>query len=441
MKKQVTPYMGWNSWDCYGAAVTEDIVRANAEFMAKNLKKYGWEYIVVDIEWAEPNAKNNEYNAFADLAMDEYGRLIPAVNRFPSSAGGKGFKPLADYVHSLGLKFGIHIMRGIPRNAVHRKLPILGTKLTADRIADPSSICYWNSGMYGVYAHAEGAEDYYSSIFALYAEWGVDFIKCDDIAREMPRCVWELRLLSKCLKNCGRDMVLSLSPGPAKLTFVQIYRDTANMWRITDDFWDSWDALYNMFERCEKWSIHTTAGHFPDADMLPIGAIRQVYNKDNRTNFTEDEQWTMMNLWCIFRSPLMIGGEMTKFDDFTMSLLTNERLIEMLNCSRHAHQVWRKNFDEESETPILALEHPQVRRDSDTEGVLWTAMKDGGGQYAAAFNIGETELDFEIKASDLETEFHCAENIQTGERIIFDDSFTVKLRPHQSAAFLLGNLD
>ena len=144
MKKQVTPYMGWNSWDCYGAAVTEDIVRANAEFMAKNLKKYGWEYIVVDIEWAEPNAKNNEYNAFADLAMDEYGRLIPAVNRFPSSAGGKGFKPLADYVHSLGLKFGIHIMRGIPRNAVHRKLPILGTKLTADRIADPSSICYWN---------------------------------------------------------------------------------------------------------------------------------------------------------------------------------------------------------------------------------------------------------------------------------------------------------
>ena len=319
MKKQVTPYMGWNSWDCYGAAVTEDIVRANAEFMAKNLKKYGWEYIVVDIEWAEPNAKNNEYNAFADLAMDEYGRLIPAVNRFPSSAGGKGFKPLADYVHSLGLKFGIHIMRGIPRNAVHRKLPILGTKLTADRIADPSSICYWNSGMYGVYAHAEGAEDYYSSIFALYAEWGVDFIKCDDIAREMPRCVWELRLLSKCLKNCGRDMVLSLSPGPAKLTFAQIYRDTANMWRITDDFWDSWDALYAMFERCEKWSIHTTAGHFPDADMLPIGAIRQVYNKDNRTNFTEDEQWTMMNLWCIFRSPLMIGGEMTKFDDFTMS--------------------------------------------------------------------------------------------------------------------------
>ena len=441
MKKQVTPYMGWNSWDFYGAAVTEDIVRAKAEIKAKNLNKNGREYILGDNEWAEPNAKNNEYNAFADLAMDEYGRLIPAVNRFPSSAGGKGFKPLADYVHSLGLKFGIHIMRGIPRNAVHRKLPILGTKLTADRIADPSSICYWNSGMYGVYAHAEGAEDYYSSIFALYAEWGVDFIMCDDIAREMPRCVWELRLLSKCLKNCGRDMVLSLSPGPAKLTFAQIYRDTANMWRITDDFWDSWDALYAMFERCEKWSIHTTAGHFPDADMLPIGAIRQVYNKDNRTNFTEDEQWTMMNLWCIFRSPLMIGGEMTKFDDFTMSLLTNERLIEMLNCSRHAHQVWRKNFDEESETPILALEHPQVRRDSDTEGVLWTAMKDGGGQYAAAFNIGETELDFEIKASDLETEFHCAENIQTGERIIFDDSFTVKLRPHQSAAFLLGNLD
>ena len=117
-KVALTPPMGWNSWDCYGASVREDEVRGNAEYMAANLKQYGWEYVVVDIQWFEPNAKSDQYNAFAPLVMDEYSRLMPAVNRFPSAADGKGFKPLADYVHSLGLKFGIHILRGIPRQAV-----------------------------------------------------------------------------------------------------------------------------------------------------------------------------------------------------------------------------------------------------------------------------------------------------------------------------------
>lgn len=409
--------MGWNSWDCYGAAVTEDVVRANAEFMAENLKKYGWEYIVVDIQWYEPTASSHNYNAFPKLAMDDFGRLVPAENRFPSSANGAGFKPLADYVHSLGLKFGIHIMRGIPRDAVHRRLPVKGSSLTADKIADASSICQWNGDMYGVNPKLDGAREYYASIFELYAEWGVDFIKCDDIAREMPRCEDELRLLSNALKNCGREMVLSLSPGPAKLEFAQLYRETANMWRITDDFWDSWQLLYNMFERCEKWSIHTASSHFSDADMLPIGPIRQVYGKDNRTNFTNEEQITMMNLWCIFRSPLMIGGDMTGFDDFTMTLVTNEKLIEMLKKSRHAHQVWRKKTDE-------------------SEAVLWTSVKADGGQYAAVFNIGENECEVTIDAEDLETELTRAENIWSGE-VTPLDGLKLTLKAHESAAFLL----
>lgn len=142
--------MGWNSWDCYGAAVTEDIVRQNAEFMAKHLKQYGWEYIVVDIQWYEPKAVTHVYNPFTELCMDAYSRLIPDENRFPSSAGGKGFAPLAEYVHGLGLKFGIHIMRGIPRQAVHQNTGILGTDKTAREIAKTASICRWNTDMYGV---------------------------------------------------------------------------------------------------------------------------------------------------------------------------------------------------------------------------------------------------------------------------------------------------
>ena len=178
-----TPPMGWNSWDCYGAAVTEDVVRRNAEYMARELKPFGWEYIVVDIQWYQPTAVNHSYEPFSELTMDGSGRLLPAVNRFPSAAGGAGFKPLADYVHSLGLKFGIHIMRGLPRMAAHRHLPVADSPYFCHTAADPNSICAWNPDMYGLRCDLPEAAAYYNSIFRLYAEWGVDFVKCDDIAR------------------------------------------------------------------------------------------------------------------------------------------------------------------------------------------------------------------------------------------------------------------
>ena len=299
MNPQIAP-MGWNSWDCYGAAVTEDIVRKNAEFMATHLKPYGYEYITVDIQWYEPSATTHDYHPFAEICMDEYGRALPAVNRFPSAANGKGFAPLAEYVHSLGLKFGIHIMRGIPRQAVHQNTPILGSSQTARQIAKTNSICAWNTDMYGVDPQKEGARAYYDSLFQLYASWGVDFIKCDDIARELPHEEQELIMLSEALHSCGRDMILSLSPGPALIEKAELYKQISNMWRITDDFWDNWTLLYDMFSRAEKWCTHTGAGHYPDADMLPIGPIKQDYNPDCVTEFTKDEQITMMTLRSIF---------------------------------------------------------------------------------------------------------------------------------------------
>ena len=414
--------MGWNSWDCYGPSVTEEIVRANAEYMAKHLKKFGWEYIVVDIQWYQPTAGAHEYVPFADVCMDEYGRLLPAVNRFPSAEGGKGFAPLAEYVHSLGLKFGIHIMRGIPRQAVHQNSKILGTEKTAREIAKTDSICHWNTDMYGVNPDAVGAREYYDSIFALYAEWGVDFIKCDDICRELPHEESELILLSESLHACGREMILSLSPGPALLEKSELYKQTANMWRITDDFWDKWELLYQMFERCEKWSIHTGYGNYPDADMLPVGALLQNYDEKNWTKFTEDEQTTMMSLWCIFRSPLMIGGELTKLDPFTTKLLTNPEVLKMHRKARHAHQVWRKK--------INGVEH-----------ILWTAVSAEGGQYVAVFNAGEEKSHIEIPLTDLEIYTHVhTEELWTGEDVWDTAILDVSLNPHGAAVYLLQDI-
>ena len=415
-----TAPMGWNSWDCWGAAVTEDTVRKNAEFIARNLKQFGWEYVVVDIQWSEPTAENHEYHPFAELAMDEYSRLIPAENRFPSSAGGKGFAPLAEYVHSLGLKFGIHIMRGIPRQAVHRGTKILHSEKTARDIARTDSICAWNTDMYGVNVRTSGSFAYYDSIFKLYESWGVDFIKCDDICREMPQCREEMVVISQAIDDCDRKMVFSVSPGPALLEEAELYKQYTNMWRITDDFWDKWELLYNMFERCEKWCTHTGGGHWPDADMLPVGAILQDYSPDNRTKFTEDEQHTMMTLWSIFRSPLFIGGDLTKCDPFTLKLLTNSEILKMHANARGAHQVWRRKLD--------GNEHILWQAESTEENVF----------YAAVFNAGDRETKVEIPLKDLEhgNRLVCNE-LWSGLKAPIADKISVRLAPHGAKVFKL----
>src|SRR5688572_25354131 len=169
-KLALTPPLGWNSWDCYGTTVREEEIKANADYMTAHLAQYGWNYVVVDIQWYEPAAKPGGYRPDADLILDDYGRCLPAVNRFPSAANGAGFKPLADYVHNLGLKFGIHMMRGIPRQAVRQNLPVWGTSVHAQDIADTESMCPWNTDMCGLDMAQPGAQAYYESLISLYAE-------------------------------------------------------------------------------------------------------------------------------------------------------------------------------------------------------------------------------------------------------------------------------
>lgn len=341
-----TPPMGWNSYDYYDTTVNEEQVKANAEYMAKHLKEFGWEYIVVDIQWyaydAGSQRQRHQYIPFGKVEIDEYGRLQPCIERFPSAKDGKGFKPLADYVHNLGLKFGIHIMRGIPRIAAHNHSKILGCKVTANEIANPYSICSWNPDMYGLNPDCEGSQEYYNSLFQLYAEWGVDFVKCDDICRyDAPSAKREIEMLHKAILKCNRPIVLSLSPGPALVSEAEHYKKYANMWRITDDFWDSWPLLLAMFDKCKLWQDYVSDGSYPDCDMLPLGYVGKGFGQERYTNFTKEEQVTMMTLWCMFRSPLMMGGELTKLDEWTLHLLTNQKVLRLLTYSHGARQVFR----------------------------------------------------------------------------------------------------
>lgn len=331
MKFDTAP-KGWNSWDCYGASVKEEEVFENAKILKEELLEQGWDTVVVDIQWYEPTASSSQYNKFADLEMDKFGRLMPATNRFPSASGGKGFKNLSKQIHDMGLKFGIHIMRGIPRQAVHKNLPIMNSKYTAREVAQPNSICPWNTDMYGLDPSHPGSQEYYNSIFKMYAEWGVDYVKVDDIAasRLYGSFMEELEMIRKAIDKSGREMVLSLSPGPASLDDVEKLQKNANLWRMTDDFWDIWELLYGMFDKCRVWAPYVKNGSYPDCDMLPMGriGIRSVDGgaSDRYTRFTHSEQRTMMTLWSIFGSPLMFGGDLRFNDEFTWALLKDHNL-------------------------------------------------------------------------------------------------------------------
>ena len=402
-----TPPMGWNSYDYYNTSVTEADVKANADYMAKHLKGFGWEYIVVDIAWyyneAEDERDQFQYIPFAKVEMDEYSRLYPDPKKFPSSKGGKGFAPLAEYVHSLGLKFGIHIMRGIPRRSAYMRTKIKGTNVTANKIANPNSICFWNPDMYGVNPKAEGAQEYYDSLMELYASWGVDYIKCDDICRmDAASSKDEIRMLHNAIEKCGRKIVLSLSPGPAILDEQDFYHENANMWRITDDFWDRWELLRDMFDRCKKWQPYVKEGGYPDCDMLPLGKLSKGFGAERDTNFTLDEQKTMLTLWCIFRSPLMIGAELTKLDADTMEILTREPLYRMLKEVTSSEEAVREE-----------------------DYIIWKAESEAK-KYYAIFNISDAALTAPLDR--IEERIDGALEIWSWKTVKKDESFEIP--PH-----------
>ncbi len=414
-----TPPMGWNSWDCFGTSVDEDILLKNAEFIAKNLKDCGWEYVVCDIQWYQPTARGQFYKFFADLEMDEYSRLIPAVNRFPSSADGKGFKPIADKIHDMGLKFGLHIMRGIPRQAVHSNTPTITDGVTARDIAQSYSICKWNTDMYGIDRRKNGAQEYYNSIINLYASWGVDYIKCDDIANtefsplEPYSAKDEIEMLRKAIDNCGRKIVLSLSPGPAPIENAEHLCENANLWRMTGDFWDSWRQLRTMFKKCEEWQPYVSEGNWPDCDMLPLGRICLHDDCAGRyTRFTYDEQVTMMTLWSIFRSPMMLGCNLPDCDEETLKLITNQAVINMLKTLNFSN----KQFE--------------------NAGIISWCGESDTHIYTAVFNTNDYEVKLCENSSKLGFKEKEAIEMWTKEKVTITNIFNSAVRPHAAKLYM-----
>ncbi|HET7213658.1 MAG TPA: glycoside hydrolase family 27 protein [Terriglobia bacterium] len=415
------PPMGWNSYDSYGGDVNEQQVKANARYLADHLAIYGWKYVVVDYYWYYPSGEVE-----GAPAMDEYGRLLPAANRFPSAAGGQGFKPLADYVHSLGLKFGIHIMRGIPRAAVEQNLPVLGTNAHAQDIANLLNSCSWSDAMYGVDVSKPAGKAYYDSLAKLYASWDVDFIKADDMSRAQDPYgeVYhgpEIEALRNAMTRSGRPMVLSLSPGPTPLCEAGHVEKYSQMWRISDDMWDNWPELRNQFGYCRLWGPFIGPTHWPDADMLPLGLLRLRGFKDGPrlSHLTHDEQITLMTLWSIFRSPLMMGGDLPTLDTFTLSLLTNQEVLAVDQYSSGNHLLFTRGNQ-----IAWVAEAPRTRQ-----------------KYVALFNLGNSPEEVTVSWRQLELagKLPVRDLWKKENRGAFDKQFSAWIAAHGAGLYRIGS--
>lgn len=420
-----TPPMGWNSWDAYGESVKEGDIRANAQWMAKNLKGYGWEYVTVDMGWYVTNHSAGISAQTAQFRIDPYGRYLPALSTYPSAAGDVGFRALADYIHGLGLKFGIHLLRGIPKEAVEKNLPIQGSEFHAKDAADTADTCPWNPYNYGLDTTKPAAQAYYDSLARQFAKWQVDYVKVDCISSH-PYKGDEIRLLSQALRKSGWPVVLSLSPGPAPLDKAEEMGKYANMWRISDDEWDLWQSnekfpqgINDHFERMAEWAKYSRPENWPDADMLALGQLGPTpgWGEPRASRLTKDEQRTLLTLWVIFRSPLIMGGNLTLCDEWTKSLLTNGEVIAVDQNSTGNHAA-----------------------ETTANSAVWVAEPEAGGDYyVAVFNRSDSSqsLHYDLAKLGLPEAEYDLRDLWEHKEIGWAKAIDVKLAAHASVLYLL----
>lgn len=407
---------GWNSFDAYNWSVTEEEFLANAEVLDRDFKSFGYQYVVLDFIWAlsgsTPYTNPNQDHALEPrLCMDQFGRLLPAPDRFPSSVPGNTLRPIADFLHGKGLKMGLHLMRGIPVQAVRENCPIKDSKYTAAQVAfrDKEHQCQWLNHMYGLDMEKSGAQDYLNSIFEQYAEWGVDFVKVDDIS--YPYHAAEIEGYRKAIEQCGRKMVLSLSPGPAPLEQMEHLESNADMWRISQDFWDNWNSLEEQYDIFLLWTACKREKGVPDGDMIPFSrlSLRGPAGEARYSLFTHDEKIFLMNLWCLNASPLMLGGDLTAIDDDACLILTNPEVLAVQQFAKSSRRIG----------PLDGIEH-------------WTAenLSAANLRYHAFFNLTN-----EMLTTTFTREGSVFSNLWNKAETGICDTIRITLRPHASALF------
>ncbi|XP_075659143.1 alpha-galactosidase-like [Castanea sativa] len=350
-----SPPRGWNSYDSFSWTISEKEFLDSAQFISDRLLSSGYEYVVVDYLWYRRKVEGANKDSSGFDVIDEWGRMVPDPDRWPSSRDGKGFTEVAKKVHDMGLKFGIHVRRGISTQAVNANTLILDTKTgeafgegrkkwTAQDIGIKERPCSWMPhGFVSVNTTARAGAAFLRSLYTQYAEWGVDLVKHDCVfGADLD--VGEISVVSEVLKQLDHPILYSLSPGTgATPAMAKDVSGLVNMYRITGDDWDSWENLASHFDVSRDFAAANMIGatglkgkSWPDLDMLPLGWLTDPESNEGphrTTNLTPDEQKSQVTLWSMAKSPLMFGGDVRSLDNATYDLITNEIVLEINSFS------------------------------------------------------------------------------------------------------------
>jgi alpha-galactosidase len=371
----LTPQMGWNSWNCFAGAVTEERVKSAADAMVKSgLINHGWSYINVDDYWQ--NHRNSRDQTLRGEFRDTNGIIVPN-SRFPDMKG------MADYIHSLGLKAGLY-----------------------------SSPGPWTcGGCTGSYQHEQQDAE-------TYAQWGFDYLKYDlcSYRQTVPTSTRVLadgqkpyQLMGDLLKKQPRDILFSLCQ----------YGDLGvekwgasvggNSWRTTGDITDTWGSLSRIGFAQDKNAPYAGPGHWNDPDMLIVGKVG--WGNLHPTRLTPSEQYTHISLWCLLSAPLLIGCDMTQLDAFTLNLLENDEVIAI-------------------DQDVLGKQATTIAREGTTR--VYAKKLADGSEAIGLFNLGENETPVTVKWADFGGKGKLAVRDLWRQKDLgkFKDSFTATVPRH-----------
>ncbi len=403
----IRPAMGWSSWSFVRRWPDEAKIKAQASAMVSSgLASHGYVYINLDDFWQLCDG-----NGFV---VDGFGRWVVDPAKFPN-----GIKALADYVHGLGLKFGFYVTPGIPKNAVLRNTPIEGTPYHAADIANTSTLekNYNCHNMYFIDYSKPGAQEYVDSWARQFASWGVDYLKIDGVgSSDIP----DVQAWATALRKTGRQINYALSNNLA-IADAATWRKLANSWRTQGDVecycgpgpngsgypLTDWSHISSRFGSAASWQQWGGPSGWNDLDSLQIGNGDQI-------GLNADQRRTVMTLWAMAASPLLLGSDLTNLTSVDLAILTNDRLIAVNQdgytsqriVNSGVNQVWRKREDngdfivalyntDTSGSSTVSVNWSQVGfTGSATVTDLWSGASLGtiSNSYSATLRPGEPRL-------------------------------------------------
>jgi alpha-galactosidase len=378
----LTPPMGWNSWNIYATKVTQEQVLANARTMVSSgLIDHGWSYMNIDDVWQ--GKRGGKYHAI-----------------LPDSATFSDMQALCNEVHDIGLKIGIYSTPWIESYGHH----VGGSAMNAEGIFERTKEKVPRNKK--LFPYKIGTYSFVENDVKQFKEWGFDYLKYDWNPIELP----ETKIMYDALRASGRDIVLSLSNSTPFASIGELSK-VSNAWRTGGDIRDNWKSLKSRLLTQDRWAPYASPGHWNDPDMMIVGWVG--WGKGPRpTQLTPDEQYSHMSAWCLMSVPLLLGNDLTKLDDFTLSLLTNDEVIAV------------------NQDPLGRQATVVARMDSC--GVLAKELEDGS-KAAGLFNVTDgITRKLTLKWSDLgiKGKYIVRDLWRQKDLGLFEDEFSADVKPH-----------